>query len=120
MKSQRKIIFNKKAFKCYRDKGFLKPYHEDRNGWFDLNINTEEIKEEILYEAIVLGDLNESVKNLSEIKKLAYSYNIKPLTKAIYRLENSQIDEISKNFRQYKDVIEKIDKTITKRNEIWS
>lgn len=83
-------------------------------------INKAYEKEEILYEAIVLGDLNESVKNLSEIKKLAYSYNIKPLTKAIYRLENSQIDEISKNFRQYKDVIEKIDKTITKRNEIWS
>ena len=46
MKSQRKLLFNQKAFKCYRDKGFLKPYHEDRNGWFDLNIN----KEEILYE----------------------------------------------------------------------
>lgn len=81
-------------------------------------VNEAYKKEEILYEAIVLGDLNESVKNLSEIKKLAYSYNIKPLTKAIYRLENSQIDEISKNFRQYKDVIEKIDKTITKRNDI--
>lgn len=50
MKSQRKLLFNQKAFKCYRDKGFLKPYHEDRNGWFDLNINTEEIKEETLYE----------------------------------------------------------------------
>lgn len=50
MKNQRKLLFNQKAFKCYRDKGFLEPYHEDRNGWFDLNINAEEIKEEILYE----------------------------------------------------------------------
>lgn len=48
MKNQRKLLFNKKAFECYRDKGFLKPYHEDENGWFDLNI--EDIEEENLYE----------------------------------------------------------------------
>lgn len=50
MKNQRKLLFNQKAFKCYRDKGFKKPYHEDEGGWFDLNINIENIKEETLYE----------------------------------------------------------------------
>lgn len=32
MKNQRKIIFNQKAFKCYRDKGFKEPYHENEVG----------------------------------------------------------------------------------------
>ena len=49
MKSQRKLLFNQKAFKCYRDKGFKKPYHEDESGWFDLNIKIKDIKEETLY-----------------------------------------------------------------------
>lgn len=50
MKNQRKIIFNQKAFKCYRDKGFKEPYHENEVGWFDLNIKINDIKEETLYE----------------------------------------------------------------------
>ena len=37
MKNQRKIIFNQKAFKCYRDKGFKEPYHENEVGWFDFS-----------------------------------------------------------------------------------
>lgn len=49
MKNQRKIIFNQKAFKCYRDKGFKEPYHENEVGWFDLNIKINDIKEETLY-----------------------------------------------------------------------
>lgn len=81
-------------------------------------VNKAYEKEEILYEAIVLGDANQSVKNLSEIKNLAYSFGVKPLTKAIYKLENSKIDEISANFREYKDIITQLDKTIIKRNDI--
>lgn len=48
MNNQRKFLLNRRAFKLYREKGFLKPYHENACGWFDLDV--ENIETETLYE----------------------------------------------------------------------
>lgn len=70
---------------------------------------------EILHESLVFSDKSSYSKILDKIKDTSSSLGIKPLTKSIYKLENSQISEISANFREYQGIITEIKKIIDKR-----
>ncbi|NLK66323.1 MAG: hypothetical protein GX282_02490 [Campylobacteraceae bacterium] len=72
-------------------------------------------KDEILFEALILGDKNQIKTILAKIRSKAYFLDIKPLIKILYRLENSENSEISVNFREYKDIITKINKLVERK-----
>lgn len=73
-------------------------------------------KDELLFESLIIGDKKRVSQIISNIRSKAYSLDIKPLIKVIYRLENSENNEVSANFREYKDIITKINKLTERKN----
>lgn len=71
---------------------------------------------EFLHESLVFGDKSSYSNILDKIKDTSKSLGIKPLARSVYKLENSQISEISANFREYQGIITEIKKIIDKRN----
>ncbi|CZE47951.1 hypothetical protein [Campylobacter geochelonis] len=73
-------------------------------------------QEEMLYESLLVGDKTQSSLILTTLRDSASTLNIRPLTRAIYNLENSDNNDISDKFREYKDIIMQINKITTKRD----
>lgn len=97
----------------------LKELGIDESGF--LNMLDELVKysdenSEILHESLIFGDKKTYSPIFAKIKDTSSTLDIKPLLKCIYKLENSQISEISVNFREYQGIITEIKKIINKRN----
>lgn len=70
---------------------------------------------ELLQEALVVGDVSTYSPILAKLKDSSDSLKISPVTRILYRFENSEILENSANFREYQDIILKLEKLIKKR-----
>lgn len=100
------------------------------NNWFLSNIRSLDIsfdefkeflkaflqiareKEEILQEALLLGDDDTLKSVISILKDPAHSLNLEPVLASLNKLENSNRNSASDNFREFQNVLDEISKFI--------
>ncbi|MSN95794.1 hypothetical protein F1B92_01045 [Campylobacter sp. FMV-PI01] len=106
-----------------------------KKSWLDINLQRLELDEsnfillleefinktvkteEFLHEMLLLGEKENYINLLINLKDSAQSLGIKSIVKILHKLENLKKDEISATFREYHYIITQMRKNIMKRKD---